>query len=464
MTTANLNVPLLQGGIQNTNFFNGRVLAAEDLTALQLANAQQHRQLGGALGDGVAWGLNATLSGNSNPKQPILHVTKGLAFNRKGDTVALAADVDLALIAASEVQNSSAGLFAACQPPVATIPTNLDCYILTASAASGLQGSAPMVNVTSAGFASSCASAYAVEGIQFNLLPLGVSDTGDPTTLRGQATQLYATLQPLFVQLAGLTGAKAGLLEAQIAPQLSMFRSVVAHLCFGTDQLAGFAAGPLAAASGVSPFTSYGALDNLRAQGYLTDCAVPLALVYWTAAGVQFVDMWSVRRPLTPVSASLAWPLFSGRRRIGEGLAMFLQFQDHIATLQSTLGLAPLASVSAAGYFRYLPPAGLIPVNHGKIFSGFDYLQFFLNRTYRSPVYVEGEKLYSLVMQAMGFPPIDLNNREMLWLYSVRDNQESIDNTSTNPPQLYFAFTNGQMPFQGAAKYDLNYWNYANLV
>jgi hypothetical protein len=458
MTTANLNVPVLQGGIQNTNFFNGRVLAAEDLTALQLANAQQHRQLGAALGDGVAWGLNVTLSGSSNASQPILHVTKGLAFNRKGDAVALSADVDVALIAPTEVQASSAGLFAACQPPVTTIPTNLDCYILTASAASGLQGAAPLVGASNAGFASSCASAYAVEGIQFNLLPLGVSDAGDPTTLRGQATQLYARLQPLFVQLAGLTGAAAGLLEAQIAPLLSMFRNVVAYLCFGTDQLAGFAANPLA------PFTSYGALDGLRTQGYLTDCAVPLALIYWTAAGVQFVDMWGVRRPLTPASTSLAWPVFSGRRRYSEGLAMFLQFQDQIATLQSTLGTAPIATVTAAAYFRYLPPTGLIPVNNGKVFAGFDYLQFFLNRTYRAPVYMEGARLTSLVAQSFGFPPIDLNNREMLWLYSVREDQQSIDNTSTNPPQLYFVFTNGQMPFQGAAQYDLKYWNYGNFV
>lgn len=37
MANVQLNVPVLTGGILNTNFFNGRVLAAEDLTALQLS-------------------------------------------------------------------------------------------------------------------------------------------------------------------------------------------------------------------------------------------------------------------------------------------------------------------------------------------------------------------------------------------------------------------------------------------
>ena len=34
MASVQLNTPVLTGGILNTNFFNGRVLAAEDLTAL----------------------------------------------------------------------------------------------------------------------------------------------------------------------------------------------------------------------------------------------------------------------------------------------------------------------------------------------------------------------------------------------------------------------------------------------
>lgn len=460
----NLNVPVLQGGILNTNFFNGRILSAEDLTAVQSANAQQHRQLGRALGDGVAWGFGVTLGDNSDPTQPVLHITSGLAFNRKGDAAALASDVDLTLVTSLDVQNAGAGLFAACQPPKTTVPTNLDCYILTVSPASGFQGSAPMTASSNAGFASQCASAFAVEGIQFGLLPLGVTGSSDTTTLAGQATQLYGTLRPLFVQLAGLTGAAALALQAQIAPTLSQFRNVVAHLCFGTDSLAGFAANPLPASGGKSTYATYGALDALRAQGYLTDCAAPLALVYWTAAGIQFVDTWAVRRPLISAAASLAWPLFTGRRRPAEGLAMFLQFQNQIADLPATLGNASTGTVSANSYFRYLPPAGLIPIINGGSPAGFDYLEFFTNRTYWGPVFAEGAKIDSLVTQSAVFPPIDLNQQEMLWLYSVRENREAIDNNPAAAPQEYLIFANGQTAFQGKARFDLTYWNYANFV
>src|SRR5271154_5703899 len=98
MTNTQLNTPILTGGILNTNFFNGRVLAAEELTALQTDNAEQRRQLAHAIGDGVAWGLEVKLNAGTAPTQPVVHVGAGLAINRKGDVVAMSADVNLALV------------------------------------------------------------------------------------------------------------------------------------------------------------------------------------------------------------------------------------------------------------------------------------------------------------------------------------------------------------------------------
>jgi len=465
MANAQLNTPILTGGILNTNFFNGRVLAAEDLTALQTANAQQRRQLGRAIGDGVACGLAVTLNAGTDPTQPVVHITAGLALDRSGDAVALSSDIDLALVQTLDVQAASNGLFAACQPPQTMVPTNLDCYILTASPASGLQGSAPMTDMVGSGFATSCASANVVEGVQFNLLPLGIANTSNTTALGNQALQLYATLAPQFVQLAGLTDATAiANLQAQIAPNLSKFRNVVAHLCFGSDTLAGFAANPFAMSNGESSFVSYGLLDDLRTQGYLTDCTVPLALVYWTAAGVQFVDMWSVRRPVFPGPASEVWPVFSGRRRWMEGLACFLQFQDQIASIPSIIGTSQLGTVAADDYFYYLPAVGFIPVGNVNPQAGFDYIEFFSGCTYRNPVFMEGARLDSMSRSAFSYPPIDLSSQEMLWVYQVRENQEAIDNDGTSAPSLYMVFTGGRVPFQGEAQYDLNYFNYANYM
>jgi hypothetical protein len=452
---------VLAGGILNTNFFNGRVLAAEDLTALQTANAQQRRQLGKAIGDGVACGLEVTLGTSTDPSVTLLSVTAGLALNRKGDAVALSTDVSVAITTSVQVQAATNGLFAACQPPQGLIATNLDCYILTVSPVSGLQGSAPMTSALSCGFASACASANVVEGVQFGLLPLGVTNTSNTTPLRTQALQLYATLAPQFVTLAGLTGTAASNLQTQIAPTLSQFQNVVAHLCFGTDILQGFAANPFAVSNGVSQFDEYGVLDDLRAQGYLTDCAVPLALVYWTAAGVQFVDMWSVRRPVFPAAVSEMWPVFSSRRRMAEGLAMFLQFQDQSAGLLEELTTSAVANFQLSSYFQYLPPVALIPTLGA---AGFDTYQQFLNSLiYRPPVYIEGAIFVSMFLDWRDYEPINLSSGELIWVYLVRENIQAIDNASTPLPQQYVILVNGHTPFAGEARFDLNRWDYANF-
>jgi hypothetical protein len=458
MANVQLNVPVLTGGILNTNFFNGRVLAAEDLTALQTANAQQRRQLGRSIGAGVACGLEVTLGSSSDPTVTVLHVTCGLALNRKGDAVALSTDVNVAITPSAQVQSATNGLFAVCTPPQTIVPTNLDCYILTISPASGLQGSAPMTSALSCGVASTCASANVVEGVQFGLLPLGISTTSNTTPLRTQALQLYATLAPQFVTLAGLSGAAATALQAQIAPNLSQFQNVMAHLCFGTDILQGFAANPFAAAAnGNSLYTSYGVLDDLRAQGYLTDCAVPLALVYWTPAGVQFVDMWSVRRPVTPAGLSSSWPLLLNERRRSESVAMLLQFQDQMQSILEEV--SDLTSVSADTYFAYLPTCGILPVTGDGITivtgtpqtPGFDLEGYFGSHTSKDVATTDGDLLRHLFAAAMEYNPIPLAGTGEIQLYLIWENVQAINAGGTL--QLALLFATPALDHQGVARF-----------
>ena len=59
--TINLNQIAPNRGVTNTNYFNGRTLAAEDLLADQAARRQQVAQLGRAVGAGVAYGLQVFL-------------------------------------------------------------------------------------------------------------------------------------------------------------------------------------------------------------------------------------------------------------------------------------------------------------------------------------------------------------------------------------------------------------------
>jgi hypothetical protein len=468
MSLVDILEPVLNNGIRNTNFFNGRLLAAEDLTDLQTANAQQHQQLALAIGEGVVNGLEVTVAPASTFDQPVLHVTQGLAFNREGQAVALPGDVDLALVPLADVQNAEAGLFAVCKPETATILTNPGLYLLTLAPASGLSTeNAPKTDVLDPGVATTCDSRWVVEGARFNRVQLDLGVNPDPASLAGIVLQLGNQLNSLTGQLAVTPpGPAADALRAQIAPLMSKFRNCAAHLCFGTETFAGFPADPFGRANGSSRFAEYGAVDHLRDLGNITDCQVPLAIFYWSPGGLQFVDMWSVRRPVFASAASSAWAPLAGRRREVEGLAMFLQFQCQVSGLVKDLntGSATSATVFAHDFFRYLPAAGIIPIASIKGSLGFDYLQFFQGRTYHDPVFIEGAKLLATVERSFLFPAIDFGNQEMLWLYRVRENMQAVAASAALPPRPLMVFTNGHLPYEGDAQFDLSYWDYANYA
>src|SRR5260370_10283027 len=130
---------ILDSGIQNPNFFNGRILNAGDLKTDQDANRQQHEQLGLAIGAGVLRGLWVELASNgSDGKPPIVSVSRGLALNAEGQAVALPVDVHVALTPVTTPQPVDAGLFAECQPPSTTpMPLQAGVYVLVATPASG---------------------------------------------------------------------------------------------------------------------------------------------------------------------------------------------------------------------------------------------------------------------------------------------------------------------------------------
>jgi len=351
----------------------------------------------------------------------VLTVSKGLAINGRGGQLLLADDTDVTLVRPAAASSAPAQIFQDCKPVTSGVYiAGAGVYMLTIGPASSPQGSAQANGIGTV--AASCNSDYNAYGVQFRLLQVD--------------------------QTMGLT-------QAQLADR-NHLQNLVAYKCFGVDSWNSIWTDPLG-----SPVEQFGFVDTLRSNQALTDCEVPLAVMYWTAdQGILFVDMWPVRRPVVAPGASDQQPISSGQRRTAEGLAMLLQFQSQIANLPSTL----TGTVAATDYFSYLPPLGFLPVRNGKIPNGFDYLQFFINRTYPPPAYLEGARLSALVVQSMLYPPIDLGAEEMLWLYSVRENQQAIDHALTNPPQLYFAFTNGKIPFQGEAQFDLNYWNYATFA
>src|SRR5262249_31612135 len=161
--------------------------------------------------------------------------------------------------------------------------------LLVVSPASGYREQAPRRSIGADDSVNGCGPRYAVEGVSFRL------ETFDPSVLLDEAP--------------GLVAADLAVKDLADPASLSLHRNLLAPLCFGTEPLASFAGDPFrTAADGRSPFEAYGVADALRAAGGLTDCELPIALIFWPAGGVKFVDPWPVRRRLVQPPVGDLWP------------------------------------------------------------------------------------------------------------------------------------------------------------
>jgi hypothetical protein len=414
-----LQEPLKDGGIRSVNFFNGRLLAGKDLSREQEARRESDWRLGLALGSGVAFGLEVDEdNAQSTPSAPVLRVKAGLAINRLGQALRLVAQVSVALVRRFDAVAANC-LFTNCTPlSGGSYIAGAGIYLLTVAPAESSEGRAATNGMDPANVR--CNTDATVEALQFRLLAV------NPTH--------YTDLDPASKQ----------------------FRNRLAYRCFGIEQWEKSLADPRK-----NDLANYGLLDLLRSEG-LDDRDVPLALIYWTAGGLQFIDMWSVRRRLAPRSLTTSSLSPFSPRRLAEAEAIFLQFQDQAdALLRSSLSEAAIAALHASDYFRYLPAAAAIPTG-GSGARTFTVDQFLDGLTHRTPVFIEGARLHAILNRSLAYPPIDLGSHELIWLYLVRQNIQAIDTVSGTKPQQFVLFASGHMPFEGAAHFDVNRWDYAN--
>jgi hypothetical protein len=444
--------PFLTGGIRNTNFFNGRLLSAEDLRQEQQANRARDAQLAGAIGAGVVHGLQverAPQTEGGGLTNAVVLVRAGLALNDNGQSLSLPSDTEVALMREFDPVNAEAGLFATCAPPRQTaVVAGAGVYLLVITPASGYEQRAPASGLGNAGLTSpGCGSRYAVEGVQFKLVNVNINT------------------------LAGITATTRTQLNTQMskgtAQSLSLLRNLLAHLFLASDEVDAFIADPFKADFSMQPNSKYGLLDTLRTQGDLTACDVPLALIYWTAGGVRFVDMWSARRRPTRRAVFDRWSPILDDRHASEGEATFQQFQNQIEQLLAS-ETSP-QRIRAKDYFRYLPPVGIIPITLTSSSDGFDSLTFFNDLTHHDAVFTDGAKVARLLRTACDYPPVDLHNpvdvesTEMFWLYNVRQNTQAQAAGATSV-KSYLIFSSGQMPFAGESRFDVSRWSYSNYI
>jgi len=433
---------VIDPGIRNPNFFEGRLLTAADLRDDQKAHRERQRLLGRAIGAGVVEGLTVSLeTAPTAGVQQTVTIAQGYALNGEGQLLCLKQDITADIVPPTVVPEPPATLFARCEDatPTPTVPVGVGLYILVMSPASGYRERAPKSGLGSEGKIIGCGDRYAVDGVRFRLEPL------PPEIISGASDAQRAEL----VALLNATGDAAS---------RSLLRNIVANLCFGTPQLAQFPVDPFARKDGASAYLAYGAIDDLRALERLTDCDVPLALLLWNTSGIAFLDLWSVRRRPVPPRAGREWPAALEARLGLEAHARLEQFHAHILDLLG--GDAATATTQPAEMlFRFLPPAGLLPLSGGGRSAGLALPVFFGNQTLRGPFHIEGARLVPLLERSMTFPSLQLGEDIVLWLYLLRENRQAVAAGTTAPTAV---FASGHLPFVGDARFDVNRWDFSN--
>ncbi len=428
--------PLLQGGIRNTNFFNGRLLSAEDLRTEQTAARQQRQQLGRAAGAGIVWGLTVE-RGDTAGGATVVNVAAGLALNETGQALALPTAMQVALVRERDAASTAAGLFAPCEQGAvtATVVAGTGVYLLALAPASGFAERALASGLGGNALTSpGCGSRYSVEGVQFRLIKFDLNNN------EWINVETRARL--------------AALMNNSDAASLSHLRNLLAHLCYGDDRTPDFIRDPFNPDNTSLAAVSYGALDALRAQGQLTGCDVPLALIYLTSVGIRFVDLWAVRRSLVAPLASARWAAFVGARRAREAEASFCQFAEQLRETRERE--QNLETLSAPQFFAYLPPVGLLPARGVGGAPGFNPQNFFAGQALRPAAFINGAQVEPLVHAALCYPPLDMRERNVVWLYRVVDAGGSI--------RPYYIYTSAHAPYAAGARFDIDHYNFSNYA
>ncbi len=393
-----------EGGIRTVNFFNGRLLTGKDMGREQAARREAVGRLGQVVGHGVATGLYVRVRQDENGR-PIAQISKGMALNRGGQTLTLGRDTEIMLTEAVHPDGATIRcLFGDCAPPSRddrVVNNGHQLYMLTIAPAFASEGRAPM-NADGASIAK-CNTDATVEAVQFRLIEINRSRWNG-----------------------------ADLSKRELA------RNRIAHGFFG-NRIAPEWGQNLSAAEIFAPNPS----DIAEAE------EVPLALIAFVDGLVpHFVDMWSVRRSIGNENRADAISALSGDARAKLGEAMFHQFHDQIAEIPAD------ALMHLAENFAYLPAVGIIEnVDLSRIPALFDGL------TVSGPYHIDQASIEPLVRESLTAPAIDMRSDHAIWLYRIAQNEMSKKQSKST-----LIFASGHLPYRGDARFNLNYWNYANYA
>lgn len=405
--------PITEQGVRNTNFFEGRLLSGKDLRDQLDAHKQHDRYLGNAIGRGIFYGLDIELdsvNNGSNGKPPLITVKKGMAINADGDVIGLPLDdITLSLSRTLDIPVFEELDFHNCVgiPYDQFVPNGVAIYLLVMCPAAEYKEKVPKSGLGDKGIAKGCGNRYYQEGVEFRLVEFPLESLGSVSE---------AVKNELKEGLLGLsTYARKNDIES-----LSRLKNYLANICFGNAKLLSQPLRHRNAQDKLDVLTDP-VLDELTALGDLESFDVPLCLFYWTPEGITFLDNWSVRR-------IIADDFTFGRLRL-------LQFADHMQWLSSKISSSKTDRIG--DYFRFLPPAGLVPE---RVFSA--------DKGFRSNDFMEGlirgvtdqtsvGQINRFLLESLDFPSIDLNERNWLQVFS-NSNLDTLKNNQVT--QKYYLF------------------------
>ncbi len=401
-----LQEPVINGSLRATNFFNGRLVTGSDMLREQTARREADRRIGKAAGEGIVYGLKVEKDAAAG-SNPVVNVSRGLGVNRCGQTIYLSEDTSVNLLERFGTIEQQSKLFGDCQPLVeGTYTAGYGLYLLVLSPAESVEGSAPTNGLGNA-FAA-CNTDVVLETVRFRLLAI------DP-----------------FLSDLPADG--------------KFLRNHVAYKCFGLPETQDFFKNPFD-----NSLETYGLMDKMR-EKTLADSDLPLAIVHWTSAELRFVEMWAVRRRMTRFTDDDTWTHLVSDRRLSETEAMMFQFADQIEEM--LLRENSPQTIEADDHFRYLPPAGILPLKiPGASRKGFDPAFFFGGRGSTDIVSMDGDRLRPLLREALSHEPIDLLSAEKIQFYFVRENLQAL--AAGQNVQKILVFARHSLPYFGVARFD----------
>lgn len=399
--------PIKDGSLRTTNFFNGRLVTGADMTREQTARREAASRVGQAAGEGIVYGLEVEKDSSAG-REPIVKINAGLAINRCGQSLFLPQDTSLHLQQRDAVVSQASSIFGECgEITIGNFNSGFGLYLLVMSPAQMSEGSAPTNGLNNV--FSNCNTDVILETVQFRRLAIEPFLAGEKT------------------------------------PDQNRLRNYIAYRCFGTRQGQKIFADPV----GLS-LDSYGLIDEMRGKT-LARSEVPLAIIYWTKEGIQFVENWAVRRRLANRTESGNWTQLLSDRRLSESEASMRQFEDQIKKM--LIDETKPSTVRAEEYFEFLPPAGILPIETSKR-KGFNIAAFFGSRV--SPEKnirnTDGDRLRLLFSNALRHEPIDLNSGEKIRLYFVRENIRALEKGENI--QKVVVFARHSLSTIGVARFD----------